>query len=182
MNALKRSLSGTAMSIVELVTGILLLINPVGFTSGIIIACGTILALCGIAGIVRYFVTEPEEAAERQMMAKGFVLLLVGGFCALRSEWLVASFPVLTVLYGVGLLLAGLVKIQWTVDMLRLKRRRWLFTLLSAAISLVCGVVIIASPFATAAVLWALLGISLIAEAVLDILAAVFGNKNAAAE
>ena len=39
---LKRNLGSVAMSLTEIVIGILLLVNPVGFTSGIIIAFGTI--------------------------------------------------------------------------------------------------------------------------------------------
>ncbi len=35
---LKRNLSSMAMSLVEVIIGILLLVNPIGFTSGIIIA------------------------------------------------------------------------------------------------------------------------------------------------
>ena len=34
---IKRSLGGMAMSLAELIIGILLLVNPIGFTSGIIV-------------------------------------------------------------------------------------------------------------------------------------------------
>ncbi len=177
MNNLKRSLTGVLMSIVELIIGILLLIDPAGFTSGIIVVFGISLMICGLVNTVKYFRGQPEEAAGEQLLAKGLAQLLAGAFCAFCSGWFIAVFPVLTMIYGVVILFAGLTKIQWTVDMLRLKRKRWFLAMISASISVVCGLVIILSPFRTTAVLWMFTGISLIVEAVFDILAAVFGNK-----
>ena len=177
MSTAKRNLSGSIMSIIELIIGILLLINPVGFTSGIIIVVGVILMICGVVSIVKYFREEPEYAAVKQMLAKGLAELLIGAFCAFRSRWFVATFPVLTLIYGVVILFTGLTKIQWTVDILRMKRRRWLLALISAVISVACGIVIITGPFSTTAVLWMFTGITLIVEAVCDIITAILGNK-----
>ena len=177
MSTLKRSLNGIVMSLVELIVGILLLINPVGFTSGIIVACGIVLMVCGLVSVIKYFRAEPEDAAVKQLLAKGLAELLVGVFCAFRSHWFVVTFPVLTLIYGVVILFAGLTKVQWTVDMLRLKRKKWFLGMLSAAVSIVCGVVIITSPFSSTAVLWMFTGVSLIVEAVFDVITTIWGNK-----
>lgn len=177
MNSLKRSLSGTLMGLIELLIGILLLIDPVGFTSGIIIAFGIVMMLWGLANIVKYFRTGAEEAAAKQLLATGLAKVLVGAFCAFRSHWFVATFPVLTLLYGVVILFVGLRKVQWTADMLRLKRKRWFLALISAAVSLLCGVVIITSPFSSTAVLWMFTAIGLIVDAVCDMIAAIWGGN-----
>ena len=174
---LKRSLGGVAMSLVELIVGILLLVNPASFTSGIIVAFGVVLMLMGIGSIIKYFRTEPEEAAVNQSLVTGLIELLAGVFCAFNSHWFIMTFPVLTLVYGVVILLTGLTKLQWMVDIIRMKRRRWLLAAVSAAISILCGVVIITSPFSTTAVLWAFTGISLIMEAVFDMISAIFGNR-----
>ena len=63
---MKKTISGNSnlfMSVVEIVIGILLLINPVGFTSGIIVAFGIVMMLMGVGQIIKYFATEAEEAA-----------------------------------------------------------------------------------------------------------------------
>lgn len=177
MSPLKRSLNGIAMSFAELIIGILLLVNPVGFTSGIIVAFGIVLMFLGVGSIVKYFRTEPEKAAVSQLLAKGLMELLGGAFCTFCSYWFVATFPVLTLIYGIVILISGLVKLQWMVDIIRLKRKRWFLAAISAVISLLFGVVIIASPFDTTAVLWMFTGICLIVEAVFDIVAAIFGNR-----
>ena len=174
---LKRSLSGVAMSLVELIIGILLLVNPVGFTSGIIVAFGVVLMIMGAGSIIKYFRTEPEEAAVNQSFVKGLVELLAGAFCTFNSHWFVVTFPVLTLLYGVVILLTGLKKLQWTVDIIRMKRSKWYLAAISAVVSILCGVVVITSPFSTTAVLWMFTGISLIVEAVFDMISAIFSNR-----
>jgi uncharacterized membrane protein HdeD (DUF308 family) len=165
------------MCLLELLVGALLLINPVGFTSGIIMGAGLVLILIGIVCIIKYFRAEPEEAAKEQNLLKGLIALLAGGFCALRAEWFVITFPVITLIYGLVILITGLGKIQWTVDIIRQKKPKWFLCGLSALVSTVCGLVIIAAPFTTTAVLWMFTGISLIVDACFDIPALILTNK-----
>ncbi len=47
--------------IVEITIGILLLINPVGFTVGIIMTLGVVLTITGISNIVGYFRVAPDH-------------------------------------------------------------------------------------------------------------------------
>ena len=177
MKFLKNNIGGIAMCLLELLVGALLLINPVGFTSGIIMGAGLVLILIGIVCIIKYFRAEPEEAAKEQNLLKGLIALLAGGFCALRAEWFVITFPVITLIYGLVILITGLGKIQWTVDIIRQKKPKWFLCGLSALVSTVCGLVIIAAPFATTAVLWMFTGISLIVDACFDIPALILTNK-----
>jgi len=173
----KRNLGSVAMSLAEIVIGILLLVNPVGFTSGIIAAFGVVLMITGIGTTIKYFRTEPEKAAAGQVLVKGLLELLGGAFCAFNSHWFIATFPVLTLVYGVVILVTGITKLQWTVDIIRMKRSKWLWMAISAAISIVCGITVIADPFSTTAVLWLFIGISLIVDAVFDMLSGIFGNR-----
>lgn len=174
---LKRNLGSVAMSLAEIIIGVLLLVNPVGFTSGIIVTFGVVLMIMGIGTTIKYFRTEPEEAAVSQILVKGLLMLLAGAFCAFNSHWFIATFPVLTLVYGVVILITGITKVQWTVDIIRMKRSKWFWAAISAAISIVCGIVIITSPFSTTAILWMFIGISLIVEAVFDMIGSIFGNR-----
>ena len=96
---LKRNLGSVAMSLAEIIIGILLLVNPVGFTSGIIVTFGVVLMITGIGTTIKYFRTEPEDAAVGQVLVKGLLELLGGAFCAFNSHWFIATFPVLTLVY-----------------------------------------------------------------------------------
>ena len=176
MKSLKENLNGVALCLFELVVGVLLLISPVRFTAGIITVAGVVLMILGLMDVVRYFRTSPDEAVLGHLLSKGILSLLLGIFCVWKTEWFIATFPVLTILYGILILVAGISKIQLTVDMLRRKNRKWFWAAISAAVSIVCAIVILQSPFTSTAVLWMFTGISLIVEAVLDIVALIVGK------
>lgn len=177
MKTIKENMNGILVCLFELVVGILLLISPVTFTSGIIMAFGVVMLVAGLGSVIKYFRTDPVEAAQGQILVRGLIVLLVGGFCAFKSDWFVATFPILTLLYGVAILLSGLAKIQWTVDMLRLKKKNWNLAAISAATSIVFSLVIIGNPFSSTTILWMFTGISLIVEAVFDVVALCFEIK-----
>jgi len=174
---LKLRLREGGVSAAELVIGILLLIDPAGFTKGILIAGGILLLMYGIAALYRYFRLEPEETVQQYLLCKGLLAVLGGVFCVLNPQWFLAAFPVLTFFYGILILLSGIVKLQWTVDLIRLKGKRWGWVLAGAVISLLGGLVILANPFRSAAVLWLFIGVSLIVSAVCDLLTALLGKK-----
>lgn len=175
----KNQLRGIGMSLVELIVGILLLIDPIGFTGGIIVALGVVLMVTGLFHVIRYFRKEPLEAAVSRTLAKGLMELLGGGFCVFRSHWFLATFPVLTLVYGVVILVAGLYKLQWMVDSIRLKRGGWLLAAFSAALSLVCGILILLNPFGSTGIIWTVIAVSLIVEALIDVITTFVGKKKA---
>lgn len=165
------------LSLCEAIVGILLFVNPVGFTTGIIIFLGAVFLILGIAGIVQYFREPPQIAAAKQSLTRGCIGVLAGLFCIFKSGWFIATFPLLTILYGIGTLITGIAKVQWTVDRIRLKMRRWFWTAISAVLTIVCAVIILCDPFSTTAVLWLFIAVILIVEAVFDIIAAIFTKE-----
>lgn len=169
MKALRENFNGIIICLFELVIGILLLINPVGFTSGIIVAAGGILCLSGLVNCIKYFRAEIKEASKGQFLTKGLVALIAGAFCIFNTDWFIVTFSALTVIYGVVVLLASVEKIQLCVDMLRQKRKKWYLAAISAVISLVCAAIILKNPFSSTAVIWIVAGVSLILEAVFDV-------------
>lgn len=169
--------SGILFCLFEIVIGVLLLISPVGFTTGIICALGIALMIVGAVSVIRYIRADPKEAEKGQYLTKGLLILLAGGFCAFRSQWFIITFPALSILYGVGVLVAGLVKVQFAFDRIRQRNKKWFLALISAAISIICAVVILNNPFASATVLWMFTGISLIVEAAFDGVTLILSRK-----
>ena len=169
MSVIKMNIKEIIFCISELVIGILLLINPVSFTSGIIVLLGVSMLATGILFGYKYFRMDAEEAKKGNMLTFAILLVMVGAFCILRSDWFIATFPILTVLYGVMMLISGVSKIPTMVDLLRLQNNKWFWAGINAAVSIVCAVIILWSPFTSTALLWIFAGVSLIVEAVLDI-------------
>lgn len=172
-------ISRIILAVCEAIIGIVLLVNPIGFTTGIITFLGILLLLFGAVSVVQYFRTMPEAAALEQKLARGLLMALIGLFCIFNSGWFITAFPLLTVIYGAVTLITGIVKIQWTVDMVRVKAQRWFWAGINAALTIVCAVIILCNPFSSAAVLWIFVAATLIVEAILDLIAAIFTKKAA---
>lgn len=161
--------------IVELVIGILLWIDPYGFLSGIVQVLGIVLLIAGIWQIINHFRETPEMAMRGTRLFWGLILALLGLFCVLRSGWFMQTLSILVVVIGIVLLVSGLMKAQWAIDLARVKAPRWGASAASAILSVLLGLVFIFNPFSTQTLMWQVLAAFLIVEAVLDILSVVFG-------
>lgn len=177
MSKMKRNTANLLMCLTEIIIGILLLIDPVDFTSGIIITLGILMAILGLGSIVGYFRTDPEEAAGKSGLSKGLVFGTVAFVCIFKTGWFMAAFPLISVFYGILIWVSGIHKIQWAVDMLRQKQKYWFVALIGAILSLIFAAFVLANPFSSTVALWTFIAMSLILEGVVDILAFIFGRK-----
>ncbi len=173
----KGKLNGIILFLVEALLGILLLVNPIGFTRGIIVTAGVLLTIAGIVHIIAYFRSTPQEGFIGKMLSKGLLEIIGGLFCALNSQWFIATFPILAILYGIGTLVSGIVKVEMTVDLIRLKGKRWELSAVGAALTILCAVIILLNPFGTTIILWRFVAISLIIEAVVDLVSAFLPSR-----
>lgn len=172
-----RNSGNLLMFVIEIIIGVLLLINPISFTTGIIIVFGAVLTIWGVASLIAYFKDSPDFAARGNQLSKGLLLICIGLFCLFKSEWFILTFPLLTVIYGIFSLVTALNKVQWAVDMLRLKQKFWFVTLCSAVLTLIFSVLILSNPFDSTSILWTFVAIALIVEAVIDLVAFILGKR-----
>lgn len=177
MSKIDRNMGNIFACLAEILLGVLLFINPVGFTTGVLVLLGVLLAIIGIAAIVGYFRTPWEEAARGSGLARGLLCLCVSFVCLFRTEWVIAFFPLITVFYGIVILVGGISKLQWAIDLLRAKQKYWYVALIGAGASLLFALVILLNPFTSTDVLWSFIAVSLIVAAVLDILTFIFGKR-----
>ena len=177
MSKLDRNVETLVSCFSEVIIGVLLLINPIGFTKGIITCLGIILAVFGIVNIVGYFRMEPEEAEKKNGLSKGLIFAIGGLFCILKPTWFITAFPIITVFYGVLILVSGIGKLQWAIDMFRKNQKYWFVALIGAILSMLFAILIIANPFTTTAILWTFIAVSLIIEAIADVLTFIFLRK-----
>ncbi|MCD7739305.1 MAG: DUF308 domain-containing protein [Lachnospiraceae bacterium] len=177
MEKLKSIGSGVVGALCELAVGILLLINPVDFTTRIIMVVGVVLAVIGVINIVRYFRSTPQAGIIERKLSAGIIEVICGVFCVTNPQWFIATFPALAVIYGIGTLVSGVMKVELTVNMLRMKVRHWWISAVGAAVTIICAVIIISNPLGTTAVLWTFIAISLIVEAIIDFVAAFLPAK-----
>ncbi len=163
------------MSICEILLGVLLFINPKGLTSVIIVVIGIALIMTGIVYVIRYFRADPVSAHLEQGLAKALCALAVGLLCLFNSNWLIETF---SFVIGVIVLFTGILRIQWTVDMLRMKTGRWYILGIGAVLSVAFGIIILLNPFAWTDFLWTFVAICMIVNAMFDLCAAFLTSSS----
>ena len=163
--------------VLELVIGFLLIISPDAFTRGIIIAFGALLMLFGVASIIQYFRTEPQLAAQQKKLAQGVGSLVLGLVLAIRSQWFVEFFPMLTSLYGIALLAVAIVKLQRIVDFLRLKQRGWYLEGIGTLLLTASGILLLMNPFKTVKYVWTLIAVALFIDAALTLATIIVSSR-----
>ena len=152
----------------ELAAGVLLWMNPQLLTMGIVYVLGGGLVILGIWDMISYFCTEALQAAKEQKIFSGLLKLGVGAACLIKAKGVVSALPALTVLYGIILLIVSAQKIQWSVDMKRMKKKYWHLAAVSGVVSLGFAAITMLNPFRTTELLWQILGVVLGIEAVAD--------------
>ncbi len=177
MNNINSAKTNLTFSAVELIIGIILLFRPEGFTSVIIITLGCAFIILGVLSTINYFRTERVEAMKTNLLSKGVLFLIIGCFFAFNSKWFIVTFPVTTVLYGIFMLLIGVMKFQSSIDCFRFKLKYWYINLIGAGITLTSSVIIIANPFASTEYIWKFIAIAMLVEAATDILSVALSHN-----
>lgn len=168
MNKFTKYLGKSLAYCLEILVGVLLLIDPEGFTSWVVIAAGAAMIVAGLYYVLRYFRVEPVLAMREHDLATGLFLLAGGALFAFKTSWIIATFSIMTLLYAVAMLILGFVKIQTTVDLLRMKLGGWLISAINAALTVIFAVIIFLDPFGAMTVLWRFTAVSIIVIALLD--------------
>ncbi len=163
------------LAVCELLLGILLLVNPVGLTSFVIVALGVLLLLLGALHLFQYIRLTREDAAETWKLASGAGLLAIGISIIANQPWMVEIMGTLTTLYGIIVLAAAFMKLQIAVDALRGKRPFWYLMAISFVVTAVLVTLLFIGVFAENAV-WIVTGIALIVLAVLDAVYFILGR------
>ena len=177
MEKFRNSLGKLTVAAGEAAVGVVLLVNPEGFTKLILIAAGILLCILGALSCVTYFRMEPAEAALSQELVRGLVGLVAGVLLIYKADWIIHHLMPITILYGIAALFTGIVKLQWTVDMARLRQGVWQSSAIASALSVILAVVILSDPFSARRTLWIFTGVTLIVTAVATVLSAFLNTR-----
>ena len=182
MGYLKKNGGAIVAAVVELLVGVLLFINPDGLTSGILMALGGVLIIFGVIFLIRYFNTEPVQAAMEQNFSKGLIMILLGCVLALFTQQIIDIFSLAPKIYGVVILIIGVMKLQQSVDLLRQKAQFWFLASFNALLAVAFAAIILSNLIESTDTLWWMAAAALIAEAVFDAVVLVMTRKKKAAE
>lgn len=111
-------------------------------------ALGGIVALVGVAYIIIYFARKPVSGVYHSEFVTGLVALLAGAYVALGG-FLTGdgtagiTFNVITKIIGVLVTADGLLKLQYSIDIARMKYPRWWIAFIMAVLGTALGVVVV---------------------------------------
>ena len=157
-------------SVLYILLGLLLLLAPQAVADVFCIALGLLVVLCGLQSLYGYFKKDNGSirAAVSLLLslptiALGMWALLCTVQSAMTFEWL------LPLLFGLMLLVDGVVRAQSSFALAKRKGQKWWLLLLLSLVSVALGAVLVLHPFDAAIGVTMLCGILLIVEGALNL-------------
>lgn len=169
MKGIMKNSGGILTGIIEIVAGVLLLINPTTFISYIVLIAGAVLVIAGIIAGIKYFVSPTAEAVSSQGLFKALVSVSLGAFLMINNSLFVSveAESIISFIFGAAILLVGFVKVQNVFDKIRMGQL-FIVSLIGAILTITCAIIIITGVLALK-LLWIFAGVTLIIEAVIDL-------------
>ena len=157
-------------SVLYILLGLLLLLAPQAVADVFCIALGLLVVLCGLQSLYGYFKKDNGSIRATVSLllslptiALGMWALLCTVQSAMTFEWL------LPLLFGLMLLVDGVVRAQSSFALAKRKGQKWWLLLLFSIVSVALGVLLVLHPFDAAVSAVMLCGILLIAEGALNL-------------
>lgn len=163
------------LSVLFCLCGILILINPEVSTITLCYALGIIMILFGIVKIFGYFSKSYYRYIFQYDLAFGILLLTLGILILFHP------FGILTIFYtifGILFLTDGLFKVQIAIDAKNLNIQQWWLILVFSILTGILGLLMLLRPLKSATFITTLLGISLLAEGILNLCTVLFAARS----
>lgn len=177
MKMLKHALPFIFILLFEITVGIMLLVNPEGFTNMIIVFFGIVLLLIGIVNLIKFIIEKKNKKTGILSITSAITSLILGAVCAFASQFVMGLFAVIAIIYGVILLISGIFKAQNYFQARKDENSLSFVTIISSILSVILGIIIAVNPFETTVVMWQFTGIVLLVEAIIDCAAVILSIK-----
>lgn len=151
--------------------GVTMLIFTKNIESLLCVAFGIGMCIWGLARIITYFMSRPEDILTSFGMVQGAALIGFGIFF-LVSPQLFAG--IIRISIAIIIIVSAVVKFQYAFDCMKLKSKFWIIELIAAVLMLTFGILAIMKPGFIADMLMLFMGISLIVGSAWDIIAVLF--------
>ncbi len=183
MKKLLKNANSGIICLIEIIVGILLLVNPTAFISYILIIAGAFIAISGVISGIKYFLSSADEGEESQGLSKALVSLTIGAFLMIRNNIASEAIGIISLVFGAAILYTGYTKLQKAVDKIR-RKQLFIVALISAAVTILCAVLVLTGVVEN--IIWIFIGVALIVEAAIDladiITGAISGKKKEASD
>lgn len=137
---------------------------------------GSILVAAGTFALIRYVSTNKKgfDASELDLLY-GIVTIILGILIITHPHAIAKIIPIIL---GIAIIISSASKIQYAFTLKNNSNELWKTTMVIAAISTICGVVLLFNPFAGAVLLMRIVGIFIFVYAILDFISTYIIKKN----
>ena len=156
------------------VLGVLLIIWPNQAQNVIFTILGCGLCIWGIIKIIFYFKEDVQTGMISQSFSAGAGLIVIGIVIIIFSAKL---GNMMAIIFACMLLFGAIYKIQMSFDLKKLKSDNWFIPLFGALISMVLAVLVFVNLFNAEKVLIIFIGVSLLIEAILNMMSVIFLSR-----
>ena len=151
---------------VILVLGLLLFFKSSVTLMGISYIFGGLIIAIGVLAIVRFISNNHSDISNQLNIVYGIICIISGIFFIEKPEIIGSIIPVVM---GIGIIISSSLKIQQSFNLKSLNSSYFFWSFVTALLSLICGVVLLFSPFKGAVIITKVIGIFLVMYAILDI-------------
>ncbi len=153
-----------------IILGLLMVIFPADASKIICITGGILLGIWGLLKLVSYFAAVKNGPFSSFGLAQGATFVCFAIFLILAPQFVK---PFLVAVLALVLMISAVMKIQYTVDFLRLKNKFWYIALIGAVVSIALGTITLFNLNNTAKWVLLFVGISFLVTGVWDIICVV---------
>lgn len=153
-------------AVLSIIVGLLLMFWPGITIVTVLYLVGFIFAIMGIASLINYF-KAPESARITGMLATG-VFFCVLALIVFFFPQVIAGF--FSVILGIILVICGAVSAARSMELKRYGGNSWIASIILSVLIAIGGVVIIANPFQTTALLVFALGLIIASNGIVDLI------------
>ena len=176
-NVLKKISATLLLALAEVALGILLLVSPEGFTMAVIVAVGILFVISGLVSIVEYIRLPKEEAMQTWKFSAGAAGITLGVLAVVYRNQLLKEIAMLTIVYGLVVMMLAFLKMQITVDGIRLRQHYWYLMSISFLATTLFALMLLANMYSNEKAAWTVTGIVLIVIAVFDSVYFILSHK-----
>ena len=162
------------MSALMIALGAVLIAAPDTLASAMCSVIGVAAAVFGAVKLVSYFSKDLFRLAFQHDLAEGILLVILGVTGAVKPELFLGFIGVV---FGLCVLADGLLKIQTAIDAKFFGVSKWWLILAASVIACTAGFFLMINPVDSASVIAVILGLSLIAEGVLNLITVLVAVK-----
>ncbi len=162
------------LSLGMIITGILFVLFPETTQKTICYIIAGILAVLGIVKLITYFRRDRMEVFTSYDLVAAAVMLIISVYVFLRPEGLIGM---LYTIISFIIIADGFLKLQYSIDLLRIKSSMWLMLIIAAVVTIIAGIVVLLNPFTAAKVLMIFTGVVLIFQGAVNIITVIFLSK-----